>query len=69
MFQILQIVSALVVTIAVAQSLAHARELPGKLRLGKEQYFAVQQISAKRTGPFSATAGNSRTRSEPGLPM
>jgi len=28
----------------VAQNLAHALELPAKLRLNKEQYFAVQQI-------------------------
>ena len=44
MFQILQIVSALAVGIAVAQNLAHALELPAKQRLNKEQYFAVQQI-------------------------
>ena len=44
MLQVLQILSAMVVAVAVAQSLAHALELPGKLRLTKQQYFAVQQI-------------------------
>lgn len=44
MFQILQIVSVILVAIAMALSLAHALEFPGKLRLSKEQYLAVQQI-------------------------
>ena len=30
--------------VTMALSLAHALELPGKLRLGKEQYLAVQPI-------------------------
>jgi hypothetical protein len=30
--------------VAMALSLAHALEFPGKLRLGKDAYLAVQQI-------------------------
>jgi hypothetical protein len=44
MLQILQIVTVLIVAIAMAMGVAHALELPGKLRLAKEQYVAVQQI-------------------------
>jgi hypothetical protein len=42
--QILRVLSAMAIAVAVAQSLAHALELPGKRRLTKEQYFAVQRI-------------------------
>jgi hypothetical protein len=44
MFQLLQIVAVLLVAIAMALSLAHALEYPGKLRLTKEKYLAVQPI-------------------------
>ena len=44
MFQLLQIVAVLLVAIAMALSLAHALEYPGKLRLTKEEYLAVQPI-------------------------
>ncbi|HEY2755903.1 MAG TPA: DUF1772 domain-containing protein [Pseudolabrys sp.] len=36
--------TVIVVAIAMALSLAHTLELPGKLRLNKEQYLAVQPI-------------------------
>lgn len=39
-----QIVTTMLVAVAMALSLAHALELPGKLRLTKEDYFAVQPI-------------------------
>ncbi|WP_245303652.1 anthrone oxygenase family protein [Pseudorhodoplanes sinuspersici] len=39
-----QILTVLVVAIAMALTLAHALELPGKLQLSKEQYLAVQKI-------------------------
>jgi hypothetical protein len=44
MFLILQIVSVFLVSVAMSLSLAHALELPGKLRLDKETYCAVQTI-------------------------
>jgi len=44
MFQALQILTILLVTVAVTCSLAHALELPGKLRLSKETYLATQPI-------------------------
>jgi hypothetical protein len=44
MMQILQVVSIVLVAIGVALSLAHALEFPGKLRLPRETYFAVQAI-------------------------
>jgi hypothetical protein len=44
MFPVLQTVTIVVVAVAMALTLAHALELPGKLRLNKEQYLAVQPI-------------------------
>jgi hypothetical protein len=44
MFLLLQVVSVLLVAVAVTLALAHALELPGKLRLDKETYIAVQAI-------------------------
>jgi hypothetical protein len=41
-FQILQILAVIFVAVALTTSLAHALEYPGKLRLTKEQYLAVQ---------------------------
>jgi hypothetical protein len=41
---ILQIASVFLVAIAMSLSLAHALELPGKLRLTKEEYMIVQPI-------------------------
>jgi hypothetical protein len=44
MFDILQVVSVLLTAIAVTTALAHALELPGKMRLTRDEYFAVQRI-------------------------
>jgi hypothetical protein len=44
MFAALQILTVIVVAVAMALVLAHALELPGKMRLSKEQYLAVQPI-------------------------
>ncbi|PSJ64824.1 DUF1772 domain-containing protein [Kumtagia ephedrae] len=44
MLQLLEIVSLLLVAVAMALSLAHALELPGKMRLEKAEYLAVQPI-------------------------
>lgn len=44
MFLVLQVVTVFLVSIAWAQSLAHALELPGKLRLDKSAYIATQSI-------------------------
>lgn len=44
MFQFLQILTLVLVASAMAFSLAHAAELPGKLRLNEETYAAVQPI-------------------------
>jgi hypothetical protein len=40
----LQVVAVTFVSIAMALALAHALELPGKMRLSEETYRAVQQI-------------------------
>jgi hypothetical protein len=40
----LQVLSLVLVVIALVPALAHALELPGKLRLGKDAYFTVQPI-------------------------
>lgn len=44
MFQILQIVTAMLVAMAMAFPIAHAAEFPGKRRLTKEEYLTVQPI-------------------------
>ena len=44
MFLILQVASVFLAALAMSLSLAHALEFPGKRRLDKEAYFAVQAI-------------------------
>jgi hypothetical protein len=44
MFFALQIVTVLLVAVTMALALAHALEFPGKLRLDRETYLAVQTI-------------------------
>jgi hypothetical protein len=44
MFQLLQVMTAILVSVAMALALAHALEFPGKIRLSKEAYLAVQPI-------------------------
>jgi hypothetical protein len=44
MFLILQVGTVFLVAIAMSLALAHALELPGKMRLSKETYIAVQTI-------------------------
>lgn len=44
MLNALQVVTVVLVSIAMALALAHALELPGKLRLSKDQYLAMQPI-------------------------
>lgn len=43
-YEVLQILTVVLVAASMAFPLAHALELPGKLRLGKEEYLAVQPI-------------------------
>lgn len=43
-YSILQILTTLLVAIAMGLSLAHALEFPGKRRLAKEAYYATQPI-------------------------
>jgi hypothetical protein len=42
--QLLQIATLMVLVVAMVPALAHALELPGKLRLAREAYFTVQPI-------------------------
>ena len=44
MVVMLQVITLLAVAIAMATALAHALELPGKLRLSKDEYLTVQKI-------------------------
>ncbi|PSB15243.1 DUF1772 domain-containing protein [filamentous cyanobacterium CCP1] len=44
MYNVLQILTTILVAVAMAMALAHALELPGKMRLTKETYFAMQPI-------------------------
>ncbi len=44
MYVALQVVTIMLAAVTMALSLAHALEFPGKMRLNKEQYLAVQPI-------------------------
>lgn len=44
MLVVLKIITVVVLSVAMALALAHALELPGKKRLNKETYYAVQPI-------------------------
>jgi len=44
MFLTVQVVTVLLVSVAMSLALAHALELPGKMRLDKEHYLTVQSI-------------------------
>ena len=44
MYMALQVLTVMLAAVTMALSLAHALEFPGKLRLKKEQYLAVQPI-------------------------
>jgi len=44
MLETLRIVTVILVVFAFAPALAHALELPGKLRLSHDAYFATQRI-------------------------
>ncbi len=44
MYAVLQILSVIVVAIVLTTTLAHALELPGKMRLSKNEYLTVQPI-------------------------
>lgn len=46
MLHVLQVVAVVLVSIAMALSLAHALELPGKLRLPRDDYLTMQQVYA-----------------------
>jgi hypothetical protein len=44
MVVVMQVLAIVLEAVSLALSLAHALELPGKLRLGKEAYFTTQTI-------------------------
>ena len=44
MLSVLQVLTVMLVAVAMALALAHAFELPGKMRLGRETYDAMQLI-------------------------
>ncbi|MGH8604812.1 MAG: DUF1772 domain-containing protein [Gammaproteobacteria bacterium] len=44
MFSVLQVLTVILVAVAMALSLAHTLELPGKMRLEQETYYAMQPI-------------------------
>jgi Domain of unknown function (DUF1772) len=44
MYVTLQVLTVMLAAVTMALSLAHALELPGKLRLNKDEYLAVQPI-------------------------
>ncbi|MBZ9860542.1 anthrone oxygenase family protein [Mesorhizobium sp. CA12] len=44
MYVFLEVLTVVLVAGAMAMALAHALELPGKLRLGRQEYFVVQRI-------------------------
>ncbi|TIV99357.1 MAG: DUF1772 domain-containing protein, partial [Mesorhizobium sp.] len=44
MYVFLEVLTVILVASAIAMALALALELPGKLRLGRQEYFVVQRI-------------------------
>src|SRR5687768_4992760 len=44
MFQFLQILALLLVALAMAFAVAHAAELPGKMRLDRDSYMTIQTV-------------------------
>jgi hypothetical protein len=44
LLDIMQVVTVVLVALAMIPAVAHALELPGKMRLSKDIYFAVQRI-------------------------
>lgn len=48
MFEVLQVLSLLVVALAMALALADALEMPGKMRLSRDAYLTVQPICYPR---------------------
>jgi hypothetical protein len=44
MLDFLQIFAVILAAVAMAPAVAHLLEFPGKMRLGKDAYFAVQRI-------------------------
>jgi hypothetical protein len=44
MYLVLQVLAVILAAVTMGLALAHALELPGKMRLGREQYLAVQPI-------------------------
>ncbi len=44
LFEVLQVLSVILVAVVVTTALAHALELPGKMRLDREAYLTVQRI-------------------------
>jgi hypothetical protein len=59
MFDTLQVLTVLLVAVAMALALAHALELPGKMRLSKDAYCATQPIyyPGFTIGGFAEPAG------------
>jgi hypothetical protein len=59
MFDILQVLTVLLVAVAMAVTLAHALELPGKMRLTKDVYYTMQPIyyPGFTIGGFAEPAG------------
>jgi hypothetical protein len=43
-FATLQVLTTILIMVALALALAHSLELPGKMRLSRDAYFAVQPI-------------------------
>jgi hypothetical protein len=44
MYVAFEVLTVMLAAVTMSLALAHALELPGKLRLNKEQYLAVQSI-------------------------
>jgi len=62
MLPIAEVVTVFVVSIAMSLALAHALELPGKMRLNKETYITVQSIYYPGSlGGVSEPVGSTRT--------
>lgn len=45
MFDVILVVATFLTAVVMGQALAHAMEMPGKMRLNRDQYYTVQSIN------------------------
>lgn len=60
MYYALEVLTVMLAAVTMSLTLAHALELPGKLRLSQDQYFAVQRPTASQRQDRNRALASSR---------